>query len=177
VVTVSRLLAEAALTEGLYFLSFPDFGAERSGAPILSYLRVGPEPINDRSHIQEPDVVVVLDPTLIGRVDFLNGLKEDGLLVINSDRSPEEMAGQLKIKTQRVCTVNATGIALDLLKRDIPNTPILGALLQAMPIVSLDVARETMQERLRERFSERVVTANLEALERGSREARIGGHK
>ena len=108
---------------------------------------------------------------------MLNGLKEDGLLVINSDRSPEEMAGQLKIETQRVCTVNATGIALDLLKRDIPNTPILGALLRAMPIVSLDVARETMQERLRERFSERVVTANLEALERGSREARMGGHK
>lgn len=172
---MSRLLAEAALGEGLYFLSFPDFGAERSGAPILSFLRIGPEPINDRSHIEEPDVVVVLDPTLIGRVDFLTGLKEDGLLVINSDRSPEEMAGQLRIETQRVCTVNATGIALDLLQRNIPNTPILGALLRAIPIVSLDRARETMEERLRERFSERVVTANLEALGRGYEKAQVGG--
>ena len=176
-VTVSRLLAEAALEEGLYFLSFPDFGAERSGAPILSFLRIGPEPINDRSHIAEPDVVVVLDPTLIGRVDFLVGLKEDGLLVINSDKSPEEMAEQLGIKTQRICTVDATKMALELLRRNIPNVPILGALLKAIPVVPLERTRETIQERLQERFSERIVTANLEAFKRGFQEAKVGGPK
>ena len=177
VVTVSRLLAEAALNEGLYFLSFPDYGAERSGAPILSFLRIGPEPINNRSHIAEPDVVVVLDPTLVGRVDFLVGLKKDGTLVINSDKSPEQIAEQLGIKTQTICTVNATGLALELLGRNIPNVPILGALLKVIPIVPFEKTKETIQERLRERFSERIVTANLEAFERGSRDARIGGSK
>lgn len=177
VVTVSRLLAEAALEEGLYFLSFPDYGAERSGAPILSFLRISPDPINDRSHIAEPDVVVVLDPTLIGRVNFLVGLKEDGILVINSDKSPEEMAQQLGIKTQRVCTVNATGLAMELLGRNIPNVPILGALLKVVPIVPLDKAAETIRNRLRERFSERIVTANLQAFKRGADEAKIGGLK
>ncbi len=177
VVTVSRLLAEMALEEGLYFLSFPDYGAERSGAPILSYLRIAPGPINDRSHIEEPDAVVVLDPTLIGRVDFLAGLKKEGLLVINSDKSPEEIAKELGMKTQKVCTVDATALAVELLQRNIPNVPILGALLKAMPIVPLEKARETVQERLRERFSERIVNANLEALERGFQEARVGGPK
>jgi pyruvate ferredoxin oxidoreductase gamma subunit len=177
VVTVSRLLAEAALNEGLYFLSFPDYGAERSGAPILSFLRIGPDPINDRSHIAEPDVVVVLDPTLVGRVDFLVGLKKDGILVINSDKSPEEIAKQLGITTQTICTVNATGLALELLGRNIPNVPILGALLKIIPIVPFERTKETIQERLRERFSERVVAANLEAFERGSKDARIGGSK
>jgi pyruvate ferredoxin oxidoreductase gamma subunit len=177
VVTVSRLLAEAALEEGLYFLSFPDYGAERSGAPILSFLRIGPNPINDRSHIEEPDVVVVLDPTLIGRVNFLVGLKKDGFLVINSDESPERIAAQLDIKTQRVCTVNATGLAMELLGRNIPNVPILGAVLKAIPIVPLDKAAKTIESRLRGRFSERVVTANLEAFKRGAHEAKIGGAK
>ena len=177
VVTVSRLLAEAALEEGLYFLSFPDFGAERSGAPILSFLRIGPEPINDRSHIAEPDVVVVLDPTLIGRVDFLVGLKKDGFLVINSDKSPAQIAEQLGIKTQTICTVDATGLALELLGRNIPNIPILSALLKVIPIVPLEKTKETIQERLRERFSERIVTANLEAFERGFQEAKVGGPK
>jgi len=166
-----------ALEEGLYFLSFPDYGAERLGAPRFSYVSFSPGPINDQSHIEEPDAVVILYSTLIGRVDLLAGLKKDGLLVLNTDKSPEVVAKELGIKTQKVCTVDATALALELLQRNIPNVPILGALLKAMPIVPLEKARETVQERLRERFSERVVNANLEALERGFQEARVGGPK
>lgn len=175
VVTASRLLAEAALEEGLYFQTTPDFGAERSGAPIMAYSRFSNEPIHLRSNVTEPDVVIVFDPTLIGRVNFLNGVKEDTVLVFNTAQTPEEIAERLALKGRRICTVDATGIAVKALGRNIPNVPVIGAIIKAVPVVSLERAHETIKNRLSQRFSERIVQANLEALQQGYQQARIGG--
>ena len=175
VVTASRLLAEAALEEGLYFQTTPDFGAERSGAPIMAYSRFANEPISNRSNVTEPDVIIVFDPTLIGRVNFLNGVKDETIVVLNTTQSPKEIVEKLKLQGQTVCTVDATGIAMKLLGRNIPNVPIIGAIIKALPVVSYERAHETVKNRLSQRFNERIVKANLDALQQGYQESQLGG--
>ncbi len=175
VVTASRLLAEAALEEGLYFQTTPDFGAERSGAPIMAYSRFSKDPIYLRSNVTEPDVVIVFDSTLIGRVNFLNGIKPDTVIVLNTAQTPEQVAEKLQLKGHSICTVDATGIAMKLLGRNIPNVPIIAAIVKAIGVVSIERTTETIKNRLSQRFSERIVKANLDALQQGYETARIGG--
>jgi pyruvate ferredoxin oxidoreductase gamma subunit len=165
---------EVALDEGRYFQATPDFGAERSGAPVAAYTRISDEPIYSHTPITNPDIVVVLDSTLIGRVDFLSGLAEDGLLLVNTRLSPQEIREQVEAVSQRVCTVDATRIAMETIGRNIPNVPTLGALLRVDEVVSYQTALSAIERRLRERFSDRVVKANMEALERGYKEVRTG---
>ncbi|MFC1935564.1 2-oxoacid:acceptor oxidoreductase family protein [Chloroflexota bacterium] len=174
VVTASNLLAEAALEDGRYFQSFPDFGAERSGAPIIAYSRVSDTFIHIRSPVTEPDIVMVLDATLIGKVDFLAGLQEDGAVVVNTPLSPEEMREHLNVGLRRVCTVDGTSISTDLLGRNIPNVPMLGGLLRVEEIVSQEAVLATIRHRLGARLSEQVVQANLETFRRAYQEARVG---
>ena len=98
VVTAGRLLAKTALGSGQYFQAFPDFGPERMGAPIRAFTRLSSEPITIHAQIEEPDVVLVLDPTLLGTVPVTEGLKKEGTLVVNSSMSPAEVrraTGQL----------------------------------------------------------------------------------
>ncbi|MBI4282165.1 MAG: 2-oxoacid:acceptor oxidoreductase family protein [Chloroflexi bacterium] len=173
-VTAGNLLAEVALDEGLYFQSTPDYGAERTGAPVAAYTLVSDEPIYSHTPITNPDVVVVLDSTLVGKVDFLAGLKEDGVLVVNSRLSPKELREQLKVTTGTVCTVDASRIALDTIGRNIPNVCIIGALLRAKEVVSSKAAQNAIERRLKERFSERVVKGNMAAFEGGYNQVRVG---
>ena len=174
VVTASNLLAEAALEDGRYFQSFPDFGAERSGAPIIAHTRVSDTLINIRSPVTEPDIVMLLDATLIGKVDFLAGLQEKGAIVINTPLAPEEIREHLNVGHRRVCTVDGTRIATDLLGRNIPNVPMLGGLLRVEEVVSQEAVLATIQHRLGARLREQVVQANLETFRRAYQEARVG---
>ena len=165
---------EVALDEGLYFQATPDFGAERSGAPVAAYTRISSGPIYSHTPITNPDIVVVLDPTLIGRVDFLSGLVKDGLLVINTRLSPRELREQLEAPSQRVCAIDATRIAMETIGRNIPNVPTMGALLRVAEVVSYQAALSAIERRLSERFSDTVVKANMEALKRGYEEVCAG---
>jgi len=174
VVTASNLLAEAALEDGRYFQSFPDFGAERAGAPIIAYSRVSDTFIHIRSPVTEPDIVVVLDETLIGKVDFLAGLHEEGAVVVNTSLSPEEMRRHLDVGARTVCTVDGTRIATEILGRNIPNVPMLGGLIQVEQVVSQEAVLATIQHRLGARFREQVIQANLEAFRRACQEAVVG---
>lgn len=90
-VTASKLLAEVALGSGQYFQAFPDYGPERMGAPIRAFTRISPEPIRIHAAVETPDVVVVLDPTLLGTVAVTEGLKEDGALLVNTSASPADV--------------------------------------------------------------------------------------
>lgn len=172
-VTASNLLAEAALEDGKYFQAFPEFGAERSGAPITAYTRISPAPIHQHSQVTEPDAVVVLDPTLIGAVDFLQGLKQDGVLAVNTSLSPGELRERLGLKDSRVYTLDATRLALDTIGRNIPNTPMMGALLRALPLVSRESVLHNLKTRMG-RLGEKTLAANIQAFERGYRETREG---
>jgi pyruvate ferredoxin oxidoreductase gamma subunit len=173
-VTASELLAEAALHEGKYFQAFPDYGPERMGAPIRAYTRISSSPIMQHHQITEPDAVVVLDPTLLGVVDVTDGLDEGGLLLINTPLSPDELRRELGFDKGRVFTIDATRVALDTIKRNITNTPMIGALLMALEVVNKDGVRDEIKNRFETRVSKEVAKANVEAFDRAYTEVREG---
>ncbi|MDH7487970.1 MAG: 2-oxoacid:acceptor oxidoreductase family protein [Anaerolineae bacterium] len=174
-VTAGKVLAEAALDAGLYFQAFPEYGPERMGAPIQAFTRISDHPVDLHCQIEEPDVVVVLDPTLLGTVNVTEGLKPDGILLVNTSASPAEIREQLNLRTGRVFTVDASRIAIETLGREITNTPMLGALVKATGLFDV----EAIVEQTRQRFTKKhmkadIVEANIAAIRRAAEEVKEG---
>lgn len=144
--TTSQLLAKAAMSEGKHAQSFPEFGPERMGAPIQSFTRISDDPIDLHCNVDSPDVVAVLDPTLLETVDVAEGLRPEGVVLINSRDPPAKIKETYHI-AQSVYTVGATDIAMDILKRDVTSTAILGALMRVSPLVSLKSVIRVTKER------------------------------
>jgi len=165
-VTASKLLAEAALEDGKYFQGMPDYGAERMGAPVKAFTRISTEEIRPYCQVTEPDVVVVLDPTLLGVVDVTEGLKSDGVLLVNTSEAPEAVRPRAGWENQ-LFTVDATAIAMEALKRNLPNTPMLGALVRVTGVVTKDNLIHALRHKLGETMKETIVEANVQAVERG----------
>ncbi len=168
-VTAAELLAVAAFADGKFSQAFPAFGVERRGAPVLSFTRISDEPIRLRTQIYEPDYVIVQDPTLIEVVDVASGLKDDGMLLINSDFDPETFDIDTKAK---ILTVNATKIALDIIGRPIVNTILLGAFAGATG----EIQPESIMDAVKKRFPGKVGERNAEAIQEAynmMKEARI----
>ncbi len=170
VVTASRLLAEAALLEGKKVQSFPAFGAEREGAPIKAFTRISEAPIYIRSQIYTPNIVVVLDPTVIRSERVTEGLKDDGWLIVNTIKDPEVLKEELDAKA-KIATVNATSIALELLGAPRVNTPILGTLVKSTRLVKLD----SVISIIKSTFKGKVADMNIKAVERAYQETKIKG--
>lgn len=166
IVTVSRLLAEAALLDGKHVQAFPEFGPERRGAPVTGYTRISDEPIIIHSNIYEPNIVVIVDPTLLGKIDVTRGLVENGTIVAHTEKKPEELNEALEVKKARTYTVNAARIALDILGRPIYNTAMLGALIRAVPLTSM----ESLGKVIKERFPGSVGEKNVAVIERAYEE-------
>ncbi len=174
-VTAGKVLAEAALDAGLYFQAFPEYGPERMGAPIQAFTRISDHPVDLHCQIEEPDVVVVLDSTLLGTVKVTEGLKPDGILLVNTSASPAEIREQLNLHTGRVFTVDASRIAIETLGREITNTPMLGALVKATGLFDV----EAIVEQTRQRFAKKhmkadIVEANVTAIRRAAEEVKEG---
>jgi len=165
-VTAAEALAEAAISEGKYALAFPEYGAERRGAPVLAFTRIDDDVILEREPILAPDIVVVFDPSLLPQT-YMKGLKRDGLIVMNTVRSPEELASYIRsheLEPPRcIATVRATEIATRHLGAPIVNTSMLGALVRASKIVGL----ESIKKRIYDRFSARprIAEANMKAID------------
>ncbi len=134
-VTSAELIAQAAISEGLYAQAFPNFGPERRGAPVLSFLRVSEKPIRLRAKVYQPDTIVILDPTLLSSVNPAEGLKKDGLVVINSNKSEEDL--RAIFPGFRIASVDASRIAREEMGVPITNTTMLGSLIRATSIVDL----------------------------------------
>ena len=166
--TASLLLARAALCEEKYVQSFPEFGPERMGAPVKAYTRISDTPIDIHCGVYEPEVVVVLDPTLVKAVNILEGLPENGTLVVNERKSPQQLREELKIIGRELWVVPATDLSIELLGRDIPNTAMLGATVKATEIVKLNHLIDVT----RERFSGKIGELNSKLIERAYAEAR-----
>lgn len=142
-VTASIILAEAATSLGLYAQAFPEFGPERRGAPVKAYTRISDKPIEERSPILEPDIVVVLDPALPSEL-YMQGMKRGGAVVINTKRPAQEVAKS--IGADRVVAVDATSIALKILRAPIVNVAMLGALSRAIGMISVEsLAKATLK--------------------------------
>ena len=162
-VTAAELLAVSAFTDGKYSQAFPAFGVERRGAPVLAFTRIDEKKIRLRSQIYEPDYVIVQDDTLIGTVDVLQGVKQDGTVLVNSDRSPSE----LKLNTKsNVRTIDGTKIALEELGRPIMNTTLLGAFAGATKEIRL----ESIEKSVLDRFPGDIGTKNVNAVRRAYEE-------
>ena len=166
-VTSAELVARAAISEGKYAQSFPSFGPERRGAPVIAFLRISDEFIRTRTPIDEPDIVVVLDPGLLQAVDVTSGLRENGKIIINSRKSPAELKSEFGYKWP-VAAVNATIIARETIGMPITNTAMIGALLKVTEAVKVD----SVVEQLHERFGARA-KGNIEAMKRAYKETVI----
>jgi pyruvate ferredoxin oxidoreductase gamma subunit len=158
-VTSAEMAALAAISEGKYAQSFPSFGPERRGAPVISYLRVSDKPIGLRMGIEKPDAVLLLDPTLLGVVDVTSGLKEGGILVINTKRQIDEVASRFDARW-RLAVLDATGIARETLGVPIANTTMLGALVVTTNVVELNSLVEPLKHRFR-----KLAEKNIKAME------------
>ena len=156
-VTSAEMLALAAIGTGKYAQAFPSFGPERRGAPVQAFVRVSDKQIRVRGEIREPDVVVVLDPGLLNIMDVSSGLREKGIIVVNTKGSAAEIKSRFKNKWP-AAVVDASAIAVETIGVNIVNTTMLGAILKACEVVPM----ESLEEPLKHRFGGRAA-ANFEA--------------
>lgn len=169
-VTAAKMTAEVALSQNKFFQAFPEYGPERSGAPIVAFTRISDEPIQIYSAIEHPDYVLVLDPTLLDVVDVTAGTGKDAVVIVNSEESASAIANRPEMEGKHVYTVPATKIALETIKRAIPNTPLIGALVKVSGLFELDGVLNEVRTSLSKKFDQEVVNANLEAVRRGYEE-------
>jgi len=166
--TVALLFGEAALDTGMFIQAFPEYGPERTGAPVSAYNRLSPKTIRIHSGIENPDIVVVLDPTLIGKVNVTAGIKEDGKILINTTKSSAEMRKELGVKSNiKVYTLDAYDISLKTLGRPIPNTPMLGALIKATGILNFENMLVSVRDKLSIKMGRKgqdIIEKNIEAI-------------
>ena len=168
VVTSAELVAQAAISEGKYAQAFPSFGPERRGAPVAAFVRISAkEPIRVRSEILSPDVVVVFEARLIETANVLAGLKENGILILNTNEPVSELEKTLGNRIE-LATVDASKIALETLGVPIVNTTMVGAMVKATGVINL----ESLVEPLRHRFG-RIADRNVEAMKRAFSETVI----
>jgi len=163
-VTSAELLATAAIEQGKYAQAFPNFGPERRGAPVMAFIRIDDRQIRTRHMIYHPDLVMVLDPSILRLVDVTAGLKDDGILVTNSKNTGESLRAELGI-THKLATVDANKIAMEELGLPITNTTMLGALLKAGDLID----PEALIAPLENRFG-RIAGKNIKALKRAYEE-------
>jgi pyruvate ferredoxin oxidoreductase gamma subunit len=163
-VTSAELVARAAIQEGKYAQSFPLFGPERRGAPVMAFLRISDEFIRMRTDVTEPEIVVVLDPTLLRLVNVTSGLKANGKIIVNSRKSPKQLKSDFGFKWP-VASVDASKIAKETIGLPITNTAMIGAFLKVTEAVKMD----SLIEQLHERFGKNA-GANFEAAKRAYNE-------
>jgi 2-oxoacid:acceptor oxidoreductase gamma subunit (pyruvate/2-ketoisovalerate family) len=165
-VLAARTLASACAVEGKCVASFPMYGFERRGMPVVAFTRVSDEPIREKTQIYTPDALVVIDPTLLHLKNLFEGLKKDGVLVLNSPKPlPESPDASLK----KVGLINATQVALCEIGRDIPNTCLIGALAKTTGWVTLESVLQAMGEY----FEGDMLKRNIRNAERGYAEVEV----
>ena len=167
-VTSAELIAIAAINQGSFAQAFPSFGPERRGAPVQAFARIDNKRIRTREKIYHPDVIIVLDPTLPKITNVTEGLKKDGIAILNSHFSESEVRKFLKNYKGKLAIVDATKIALEELGLPITNTTMLGAFIKVTELIDV----KYMEEALRERFG-KLAEKNIKALHRALKETKI----
>ena len=168
--TAAVLVAQLAIGEGKFSQGFPEYGPERMGAPVLGYTRVGDEAITSHSSIYNPDIVIVLDESLLATVDVCEGLADDGVLLVNSHRSLDEIRKDLSNKKVKVYVVDASAISREEIGRNMPNTPMMGALSKVGSVVKFDSLISGIEKKFGKKFGPKVVEANIKAIKRAYEE-------
>ncbi len=170
--TAAMLFAETAIEEGKFAQGFPEYGPERMGAPVKGFTRIDDKPIRIHSGIENPQVVVVLDPTLLESIDVTEGTPEDGIVIINTELSPHQVREKFGLKKGKIYTLNATKIALDTIGRPIPNTVMLGALIRVTGVLDLDTLLKNLTKKFSKKFAQKVVEGNIQAIKKAFEEVK-----
>ena len=171
--TISEVLASTALRFGKYMQAFSEYGAERSGAPMNSYVRISDKPITIHSTIIDADLTVIMDDSLI---EMASCRRPESMLIVNSSKTPAQIRDSLGLKIGRVFTVNSTGISIEVLGVNIPNTPTAGAIAKVAgeAIVGKVQLEKELRGKLEKKLGKEVMDKNIVCLNRGYTEVREG---
>lgn len=172
--TAALLLADSAMSAGKFIQAFPEYGPERMGAPVQSFDRLSNEPITLHCGITSPDIVAVLDPTLMATVDVTAGLPDNGVIIINTASSPAEMRKEMGLSGKKIFTIDASGISKETLGREIPNTPMLGALVKVSGLLKIENVLEDTKKKLEKKFRTKpeLIEGNILAIKRAYEEVK-----
>jgi pyruvate ferredoxin oxidoreductase gamma subunit len=171
-VTAAKMVAELALGQGKHFQAFPEYGPERSGAPIVAFTRVSDDPIQLYCGVENPGIVVVLDESLLAAIDVTKGAPADAVVLVNTELSPAELRKQSGLKGGRLFTIAATRIATETIRRPIPNTPMVGALTRITGLFPIDKVVEFLRADFGKKFPPKVVEGNILAITRAYEEVK-----
>ncbi len=173
-VTAAETLASAALREGKHVQAFPEFGPERMGAPLRAFNRISSKPIRIHGVVEEANVVVVVDPSLLGAIPVDANVALDGTILANTTKSVGEVRQILTLHGQEVACLDATQIAVDCFEMQKPNTPMLGAIARVTGLISLDTLLAEVEETFSKKFPPKLVEGNLNAVRRAYEEVTYG---
>ncbi len=162
----SQLLAEAAFKEGKYIQSFPEYGSERRGAPTVAYTKIADKILRSHEPVINPDVVMVLDFGIMRSIDVTAGLPTTGLLIVNTKVCSAEIQKLTKYAGPTY-NIDATSISLEMMHRDTPNVPMLGALVKLTNIVKMESLEAVLREHFLAKLGEEKVQLNIKMLHRG----------
>ncbi|MCK4256440.1 2-oxoacid:acceptor oxidoreductase family protein [candidate division WOR-3 bacterium] len=170
--TAALLFGDAAMATGKYIQAFPEYGPERMGAPVQAFNRLSDERIHIHSGIKNPDIVVVLDETLMKTQPVVKGLGKNGILLVNTKSTPEDIKKSYNLKDIKVYTIDASGISKEAIGKEIPNTPMLGALVRVSKILDFDSFIIDVTNKLKKKFRDRekLVDGNVKSIKRAYKE-------
>lgn len=165
--TASELVAHGAVLEGKYVKAFPFFGPERSGAPTKMFLRISESEIRTQEPIIDPDVVVVMDETVLDTDYVTASLAKNESLIINSKNSPDEIRKKILHFEGKIHAIDATGIAIRITGNANPNMVLVGQLIKISEIIKLESAAEIFREVFNEKLGKDLTEKNIKAMEEG----------
>ena len=164
--TAAQFVAEAALDAGKHIQSFPEYGPERAGAPVQAYDRISDKPITTYAPVVNPDVVIVIDPTLMNSIDVTEGLTNKGILIVNTPKKSTEIKKELPNFKGKTYTIDATKISMEAVGANLPNTPMLGALIKATNIIGLDAITHSIKQKFLKKIGEEKTNKTIEGVKR-----------
>ncbi len=164
--SMAQVIAEAAMGKGKHMQTFPSYGAEKTGAPMLAYVRISSTPIKTHAPVTRADSVIIIDPTLVETVNVKNNLKEKGIVLVNSPKSAEEIKSRLGC-SHKVYALDATGIASKILGSNHPNMPMLGAFVKTAGVVSMHDVLGHLVCIFEHKMSREMLEKNIEAVKEG----------
>lgn len=175
VVTAAVTLADVLSSEkGKYVQAFPEFGAEKRGAPILAFNRISNKPIRSHSQVYYPDIVVVTDPSLLGLVNVADGAKEDAIFIMNTTFEIPLIRKKLSLGERKIYALDAYTIAADELGKAIPNVPMVAALVKVTQVMDFKKLKERLRTSLAKKLRPEVVEKNLRTIDRAFKEVKEG---
>lgn len=174
-VTAAKMFAESALVEGKFIQAFPEYGPERMGAPVKGFTRISSRPISIHCQITNPDISVLLDPSLIDIVDITEGVPKDGVIIVNTIDAPSKLRQAMGMEARKLYTVDATGIATKIIGKNLPGSSMMAAVVKATAVLKLESIIKIFQQEYSHKFKDEVVRANIQAMKIAYEQTRAEG--